>query len=95
MDELSQEDREKWTAKLIPHTQKVFDYSYSDAAWKYIPSIFLITERDKAIPVNFQEMSAQLMSAKMIRLNMGHGAHLAQTKELANAISNALDNADA
>ncbi|KAI9685213.1 MAG: hypothetical protein M1822_004800 [Bathelium mastoideum] len=91
LNELSQESREEWTAKLIPHSQKVFDYSCSDAAWKYVPSIILLTEKDLAIPANYQEMTAQTVNAKkVVRLDMGHGAHLAQTDALARAIADTL-----
>lgn len=91
LDELSPSDREKWTTKLIPHTQKVFDYSYTDAAWKYVPSIWFLTEKDKAIPAALQETFARTVGAqKVVRLSMGHGAHLAQTNALAQAISDTL-----
>lgn len=75
-EELPQAERDYWIAKTIPHTQRVFTYETSHAAWRYIPSTAIILDRDLAIPPPIQEALATAAGARIEHLDAGHGVLL-------------------
>jgi pimeloyl-ACP methyl ester carboxylesterase len=53
--DLPKEEAEYWTSKLKPHSYATKFVGAESAAWRTIPSTYIITEDDRAIPVLVQE----------------------------------------
>ncbi|GAA5198151.1 alpha/beta hydrolase [Rugosimonospora acidiphila] len=64
---------QSWAAKTQPLTR---------AAWRSIPSTYVVCEADNAIPVFGQEAMAQ-RADKVVRLNAGHDSFLSKPAEVA------------
>ena len=45
-NDMSSEEGDKWAAKLLPQSLGVYDSTTTYAAWKHIPSTFVIGEKD-------------------------------------------------
>ena len=45
-NDLSEEESDFWAARLLPQSLSVYDSKTTYAAWKYIPSTFVIGEQD-------------------------------------------------
>ena len=52
---LSAEQAAYWSSKLAPHSYATVFVGVPSAAWRTIPSSYLICEDDRAIPVFVQE----------------------------------------
>ena len=59
------------------------------AAWRYIPSTYLVCENDKAAPPQYQEMFAAISNAQVEKCSSGHSPHLSQPKMLVQKIHEA------
>jgi pimeloyl-ACP methyl ester carboxylesterase len=75
--DLFAQDVSEAEAQVIAATQKpiasaAFDQSLSDIAWKRIPSWYLVTQSDRAINPEFQQVMAQRMGAKTTEVNSSH-----------------------
>lgn len=53
--DLSKEEALHWSSKLKPHSYATKFVGASSAAWRTIPSSYLICEDDRAIPAFLQE----------------------------------------
>ena len=53
-NDVSPKEAKYWVSKLRPHASKTFETSGNYAAWKDIPSWYLITQQDKAIQPEIQ-----------------------------------------
>ena len=56
------------------------------AAWRYIPSTYLVCENDQACPPQYQEMFAANAKAQVERCSAGHSPMLSQTDMLVGKI---------
>lgn len=54
--------------------------------WRHVPSVYILCEQDRLLPVLVQEKMAALVSAKVIRLDAGHMAQLSQPDAVARII---------
>jgi len=54
-NDLKPEDVKYWTSQLQPHALATFEASATGAAWREIPSSYLLAELDEAIPIASQE----------------------------------------
>jgi hypothetical protein len=63
----------------------------TSAAWKLIPSTYVICENDNAIPAGTQHLIAQRADDVQI-LSASHSPFLSQPVTLANLIRDSLDN---
>ncbi|GAA0374779.1 alpha/beta hydrolase [Microbispora corallina] len=78
-------EAEQAVSKLVNQTIRSFAEKVDVAAWRSIPSTYIITEQDKAIPLALQEqMAAQ--AAEIHRLPGGHSPFLSQPRRLATLI---------
>ncbi|MFI6732521.1 alpha/beta hydrolase [Nonomuraea sp. NPDC050451] len=83
--DLPDEEAEQAVSKLVNQTIRSFAEKVDVAAWRSIPSTYIITEQDKAIPLALQEqMAAQ--AAETRRLPGGHSPFLSQPRRLATLI---------
>ena len=63
------------------------------AAWRYIPSTYLVTENDQAVPTQYQEAFAAGAKSEIGRINTGHSPMLSQPEMLAGKIHEATQKA--
>lgn len=82
-----------WESRLIPQSYKVQTTPLTRAAYEYIPSTYLITENDRALPVQFQEMFAASIKAQVVRCSAGHSPMLSQPAVLVEKITAAVEGA--
>jgi pimeloyl-ACP methyl ester carboxylesterase len=84
--DVAREDVERTLARLVPQTVKSFNEELTGAAWRTIPSTFLVCEEDRAIPAAMQEaMAAQATTVRRIRSS--HSPFLSMPAELAQQIT--------
>lgn len=68
-----------WESRLIPQSHAVQKTELTYAAYKYIPSTYLICEKDKAAPPLFQEMFAGSAGSQVVeRCSASHSPMLSQ-----------------
>jgi pimeloyl-ACP methyl ester carboxylesterase len=80
--DLPDAEAEQAVSRLVNQTVRSFAEKVDAAAWRTIPSTYIITEQDKAIPPALQEqMAAQ--AAEIRRLPGGHSPFLSQPRRLA------------
>ena len=75
---------------MIAQSHKVETTVLTRAAWRYVPSTYLITENDQAVPPQFQGMFAAKAKAKVETCTSGHSPHLSQPQMLINKIDEAV-----
>ncbi|KAL6715534.1 hypothetical protein ACLMJK_006495 [Lecanora helva] len=78
-----------WESRLIAESYKVQTTVLTHAAWRYVPSTYLICENDQAVPVPFQEMFATKANARVDKCSSGHSPHLSQPEMLVQKIHRA------
>ncbi len=79
-------------AKLSLHSRAAAEQPLTNAAWKTVPSTYIICERDRSIPVSAQEAMAQ-RAGEVLRLDSGHSPFLSQPERLAEMLRPILEQA--
>ena len=91
-NDLSQEEKAHWVAQTKPHPAAAQPTPLTYAAYRYIPSTYLLTENDQPLPVQAQEgMIAQAEAAYGIQIKKelctsGHSPFLSQPERVAEVI---------
>lgn len=80
------DDAERAAARLVPQTVKSFSEPLTAAAWKTVPSSYIVCEQDQALPPAFQETMAA-RSERSYRLPSSHSPFLSVPAELARLIT--------
>jgi hypothetical protein len=75
-----------WESKMIPQSYAVQRTKMTHAAYKYIPSTYLICDNDQAAPPQYQELFARIANSKVERCSAGHSPMLSQTEMLVGKI---------
>jgi pimeloyl-ACP methyl ester carboxylesterase len=76
-------------ARLVPQTTRSFTEELTSAAWRTIPSAYVICEADRAIPAAMQESMAT-RATTVHRVASGHSPFLSMPAELAKLITAAV-----
>ena len=84
-----------WASKLIVQSYKVQTTELTHAAWKYIPSTYLICDNDQAAPQQYQEMFAAQAKSQVVHCSSGHSPHLSQPEMLVQKIHEVSQEANA
>jgi Alpha/beta hydrolase family len=79
-------------ALLVPQTVRSFNEQLTEAAWRTVPSVYLVCERDGALPVALQESMAT-RATTVHRLPSEHSPFLSMPDELARLLSAVADTA--
>jgi pimeloyl-ACP methyl ester carboxylesterase len=80
--DLSDAEAEQALSELVQQTLRSFAEKVDAVAWRHIPSTYIVTEQDKAVPPALQEqMAAQ--ATEIRRLTGGHSPFLSRPGELA------------
>ena len=75
-----------WASRLVVQSYKVQTTELTHAAWRYVPSTYLICENDQAAPPQYQGMFAATAGAHIERCSSGHSPHLSQPEMLVGKI---------
>ncbi|WP_405883524.1 alpha/beta hydrolase [Streptomyces sp. NBC_01136] len=84
--DVPQDDADRAADRLVLQTLKSFNEPLTRAAWKGIPSTYIVCEQDLAIPPAFQEAMAARAS-RNYRIPAGHSPFLSMPAELARVIT--------
>lgn len=77
-------------AAIKPQPAEGWDDTVRYTGWKDVPSVYLICEGDKALPVPLQEQLAGLAGSQIERCSAGHLPMLSQPEAVANVIQASL-----
>jgi pimeloyl-ACP methyl ester carboxylesterase len=89
-NDLPAQEAAEWEERLIAQSHAVQRTEITCAAWKYVPSTYLLCENDKAAPPQYQQMFAELAGSKLIRYGAGHSPMLSQPGMLVKSIVEAV-----
>ncbi|KAL9635145.1 MAG: hypothetical protein Q9204_002727 [Flavoplaca sp. TL-2023a] len=85
-NDLPADEAALWESRLVAQSYKVQETKLTRAAWKHVPSTYLITEGDKAVPPQDQQAFAQQIGAAVERCTSGHSPQLSQPEMLVKKI---------
>ncbi|KAK8041774.1 alpha/beta-hydrolase [Apiospora rasikravindrae] len=85
--DLPEDEAEHWAAKTIDQSLGVQGTPLTRAAYRYVPSTYVVCENDQAVPPQVQEMFGNNAGAALLRLDSGHSPMLSKTDELAGMIT--------
>ncbi|KAF2489255.1 alpha/beta-hydrolase [Lophium mytilinum] len=92
-NDLPDADAKLWESRLVYQSYAVNKTKLTRAAYRYIPSTYLVCENDKAAPPQYQESFAASAGATVNRCAAGHSAMLSHTDMLASKIAAVADKA--
>lgn len=73
-------------ARLLPQSRRAFTDELTAAAWHTVPSTYIITERDNAIPVFAQEQLAARAGSTVHRLDTSHSPFYSEPARVAKIV---------
>ena len=80
---------ERAAAALVPHRKDVFSQELRSAAWRTVPSTYVVCERDIAIPPSLQELMAA-RAGTVSRIDSSHSPFLSRPDEVTAIIQETL-----
>lgn len=89
--DLALEEANYWASKIIDQSYAVQTTPITRTAYKYIPSTYVMTEDDHALPLQYQEMFAAASGAEVKRISSGHSPQLSKPEELAGLVEAAAE----
>ncbi|KAJ5619236.1 hypothetical protein N7510_003220 [Penicillium lagena] len=89
-NDIPEQEKAKWLAELRPQPASGWDGKVTYTGWKDVPSVYLICEGDKALPVPLQEQLAALANSKIQRCSAGHVPQLSQPEKVMEVIKAAI-----
>ncbi|RAL15206.1 alpha/beta hydrolase [Aspergillus homomorphus CBS 101889] len=91
-DDVPEAEKAQWRAKLQSQPTDGWDGAVSYAGWKEVPSVYLVCEGDRALPVPLQEQLAALAGSRVERCSAGHMPHVSQPQRVAGVSGGDLGN---
>lgn len=85
-NDLPADEASGFAARLRPQSIRSFTDELAAAAWRSIPTTYVITERDAAIPAAAQEGLAARAGSTVRRMDTGHSPFLSQPEALADIV---------
>ncbi len=76
-----------------PAAGSAFDQSVDSAAWKMIPSWYLVSQEDQAINPELERFMANRIGAKTTEIKVSHVSYISHPREVANLIIEAANSA--
>ena len=73
-------------ARLRPQSQAVLAHDTGDAAWRHLPSSYILTSQDCALPPDFQRMFAA-QADETYEIDSSHSPFLSRPDELADLLA--------
>lgn len=87
--DLSAADARVLAATQKPLSKTVFDASVAHAAWKTIPSWYIVSSQDQVINPEIERFYAKRMGAKTTEIKSSHVSFLSHPKEVTKVIEEA------
>ncbi|KAK9415200.1 putative Alpha/beta hydrolase fold-1 [Seiridium unicorne] len=85
--DLSPKEAEGWQNRLEVHpTLDNWKVAAPYCGWKDVPSIYILCELDRLLPVHVQQMMAELAGSEIVRLEAGHMAQLSRPDAVAEVV---------
>lgn len=84
--DLPPDEASYWAPKIIDQSYAVQTTPVTRAAYKYIPSTYVVAEDDRAVPLQYQEMFAAATGAEVRKISSGHSPQLSKPEELADLV---------
>ncbi|KAK9773074.1 putative Alpha/beta hydrolase fold-1 [Seiridium cardinale] len=85
--DLSPKEAEGWQNRLEVHpTLDNWKVAVPYCGWKDVPSIYILCELDRLLPVHVQQMMAELAGSETVRLEAGHMAQLSRPDAVAEVV---------
>jgi pimeloyl-ACP methyl ester carboxylesterase len=84
--DLSDEQAAAAQSRLIAQTASSFAGRVTAAGWRTIPSTYIVSDQDRAIPPAMQQEMAAAAGADIVHLDSSHSAFLSMPGELADVI---------
>ncbi|KAL4860842.1 hypothetical protein BDV12DRAFT_208760 [Aspergillus spectabilis] len=85
--DLSPEEQQKWSSSLLHTSRELFSGTATYEPWHQIPSAYIMTEEDQALPPPYQEaMAGKLGSELTYRLKSSHSPFLSMPDRLAGVL---------
>jgi hypothetical protein len=78
---------------MIAQSHAVQKTEIACAAYKYVPSTYLLCENDKAAPPQYQQMFAEQAGSRLLRCEASHSPMLSQTEMLVKMVIEAVETA--
>ena len=90
---------EKSISQLVSWNGKPIDQGINRCAWREIPVVYIYGSQDQMIPYDYQRFMVKTLKSTGIKvetfqMNTGHCPHLTRTRELVDAISQVMREAD-
>ncbi|KAI9730000.1 MAG: hypothetical protein M1834_006198 [Cirrosporium novae-zelandiae] len=85
-NDLDEPTTRKWVSRLQHHSAAVFLSKVGYAAWKDLPTTYLLCENDATIPLPVQEQMVAAGNFTVERCSAGHMASLSQPKRVVETI---------
>ncbi|PWY95981.1 alpha/beta-hydrolase [Aspergillus sclerotioniger CBS 115572] len=86
LDDVPEPEKTKWLGVLKPQPAQGWDGIVPYAGWQDVPSVYLICEGDRALPVGLQEQLAGLAGSQVERCSAGHLPQVSQQERVVEVI---------
>jgi pimeloyl-ACP methyl ester carboxylesterase len=90
-NDMNDEIKEKWMAKLQTHPSSGWDSTITYCGWREVPSVYLICKNDQVIPAQLQLQMAQLAGSEIKECEAGHMAILSAPERVVEVVKAAVD----
>ncbi|KAL4873642.1 hypothetical protein BDV12DRAFT_50960 [Aspergillus spectabilis] len=85
--DLTPKQQQKWSTSLLHTSRQLFSGAATYEPWHQIPSAYIITEEDRALPLPYQEMMAGKLGTQLTyRLKSSHSPFLSIPDKLADIL---------
>lgn len=81
-DDLPADEAACWAGRVIPQSGAVQETAMERCAYTYSPSTCVVCMGDKAVPLQVQDMFAQLAGSEVRRIGSGHSPMLSKPDEV-------------
>ncbi|ETS76553.1 hypothetical protein PFICI_11940 [Pestalotiopsis fici W106-1] len=92
--DLPAKEAERWASRLLYQAPKVQEYALTNEAFRFVPSTYLVCEKDRGPPPQYQHMFGTKAGSKILSMQCGHSPMLSHTSELTEMIVQAIKSVD-
>ena len=79
-------EADHWMAQLQPQPAEDWDREVTYCGWMDVPSVFLVCEADRLLPVELQMQLAGLAGSEVIRCSAGHMIQLSDPEKVVEVV---------
>ncbi|EXM15132.1 Alpha/beta hydrolase fold-1 [Fusarium oxysporum f. sp. vasinfectum] len=85
--DFSDEEASEWLPGLQHQADRGWATKVQYCGWREVPSVYIICEGDRILPVELQERFAGLAGSEIMKVDAGHMVQLSQTEKVASIIA--------